>query len=134
VVLSFQNITPGSIVQCRNREWVLLPSDQEILLLLRPLTGATDELVALHKGLTDLIGYSFPEERVRPARFPPPTPDDLSSVAGAHLLWQAARLTLREGAAPLRSLGPRLHPSAHIPVRSVAHGFAAGQDTNVHRR
>jgi SNF2 family DNA or RNA helicase len=105
VVLSFQNITPGSIVQCRNREWVLLPSDQEILLLLRPLTGATDELVALHKGLTDLIGYSFPEERVRPARFPPPTPDDLSSVAGAHLLWQAARLTLREGAAPLRSLG-----------------------------
>lgn len=98
-------MTPGSIVQCRNREWVLLPSDQETLLLLRPLTGATDEVVALHKGLTDLIGYSFPEERVCSAKFPPPTPDDLSNVAGAHLLWQAARLTLREGATPLRSLG-----------------------------
>ena len=98
-------MTPGSIVQCRSREWVLLPSAQENLLMLRPLTGATDEVVAVHKGLTDLLGYSFPEERVRSAKFPPPTPDDLSNVAGAHLLWQAARLTLREGATPLRSLG-----------------------------
>ena len=98
-------MTPGSIVQCRDREWVLLPSDQEDLLLLRPLTGATDEVVAVHKRLTELIGYSFPEERVRSAKFPPPTPNDLSNVAGAHLLWQAARLTLREGATPLRSLG-----------------------------
>lgn len=98
-------MTPGSIVQCRNREWVLLPSDRDDLLFLRPLTGATDEVVAVHNKLTELIGYSMPEERVRPAKFPPPTLDDLSNAAGAHLLWQAARLTLREGAAPLRSLG-----------------------------
>jgi superfamily II DNA or RNA helicase len=100
-----QTMTPGSIVQCRNREWVLMPSDQEDLLFLRPLTGATDEVVAVHKKLTELIGYSFPEERVRFAKFPPPSPGDFSNVAGAHLLWQAARLTLREGATPLRSLG-----------------------------
>ena len=99
------DVNPGSIVQCRSREWVLLPSDQDDLLLLRPLTGATDEIVAVHKRLTDLIGYSFPEERVRSAKFPPPKSDDISNAAGAHLLWQAARLTLREGATPLRSLG-----------------------------
>ena len=98
-------MTPGSIVQCRNREWVLLPSDQDDLLLLRPLTGATDEVVAVHKRLTDLLGYSLPEERVRSATFPKPTADDLSNATSAHLLWQAARLTLREGATPLRSLG-----------------------------
>jgi superfamily II DNA or RNA helicase len=98
-------MNPGTIVQCREREWVLLPSDQDNLLLLRPLTGATDEIVAVHKGLTDVIGYTLPEERVRSAKFPPPTADDISNVAGAHLLWQAARLTLREGATPLRSLG-----------------------------
>src|SRR3990167_6960352 len=96
---------PGSIVQCRNREWVLLPSDIEDLFLLRPLTGATDEVVAVHKRLTDLIGYDFPEERVRSAEFPPPTVNDLSNAASAHLLWQAARLTLRKGATPFRSLG-----------------------------
>ena len=127
-------MNPGSIVQCRSREWVLLPSDQENLLFLRPLTGATDEVVAVHKGLTDLLGYSFPEERVRSAKFPPPTPDDLSNVSGAHLLWQAARLTLREGATPLRSLGARVHPPAHVPVRAAAHGPAPGHHPNAHRR
>ena len=73
--------------------------------LLRPLTGATDEVVAVHKGLSDLIGYELSEERVRPSKFEPPTVDDLSDAASAHLLWQAARLTLREGATPFRSLG-----------------------------
>jgi superfamily II DNA or RNA helicase len=98
-------MNPGSIVQVRNRYWVLLPHDDPNLYLLRPLTGATDEVVALHKGLTDLLGYTLPQERPRPAAFPLPTPDDVSDAASAHLLWQAARLTLREGAAPLRSLG-----------------------------
>jgi hypothetical protein len=49
-------VNPGSIVQCRSREWVLLPSHQDDLLLLRPLTGAIDEIVAVHKKLTDLLG------------------------------------------------------------------------------
>jgi hypothetical protein len=60
---------PGCIVQCRNREWVLLPSENDDVFLLRPLTGATDEVVAIHKRLTDLIGYSLPDERVRSATF-----------------------------------------------------------------
>ncbi len=51
-----------------------------------------------------LIRYALPEENIRPSQFPVPSPDDLSDAASAHLLWQAARLTLREGAAPLRSL------------------------------
>lgn len=82
-----------------------MPSDQPELMLLRPLTGATDEVIAVHKRLADLIGGSLPEERVRSATFPLPTPADLSDATGAHLLWQAARLTLREGATPFRSLG-----------------------------
>jgi superfamily II DNA or RNA helicase len=98
-------MNPGSIVRCRNRDWVLLPSDSPDVFLLRPLTGATDEVVAVHKQLTDLIGYTLPEERVRPATFPLPTPDDVADAASAELLWQAARLTLREGATPFRSLG-----------------------------
>ena len=95
----------GSIVRCRNRDWVLLPSDRDDVHLLRPLAGALDEVVAVHKQLTDLVGYDLPEERVRPSRFEPPVPDDLADAASAHLLWQAARLTLREGATPFRSLG-----------------------------
>lgn len=98
-------MNPGSIVRCRNRDWVLLPSDSGEVYLLRPLTGATDEVVAVDRRLSDIVGYDLPEERVRSATFPLPTTDDLADAASAHLLWQAARLTLREGATPFRSLG-----------------------------
>jgi hypothetical protein len=103
--IAAHGLTPGSIVRCRNRDWVLLPSDSPQVHLLRPLTGAIDEVVAVHKYLTDLIGYDLPEERVRSTTFPLPSPEDLSDAASAHLLWQAARLTLREGATLFRSLG-----------------------------
>lgn len=98
-------MNPGSIVQVRNRYWVLLPHEDPNLYALRPLTGAVDDTLVLHRGLTDLLGYTLPEERPRPAQFPLPKPEDVSDATGAHLLWQAARLTLREGASPLRSLG-----------------------------
>jgi superfamily II DNA or RNA helicase len=98
-------LKPGTIVQVRNRYWVLLPHDDPDIYLLRPLTGVTDEAVALHKRLTELLGYTLPEERPRPATFPLPAAEDVADAASAHLLWQAARLTLREGASPLRSLG-----------------------------
>jgi hypothetical protein len=98
-------MNPGSIVQVRNRYWVLLPHEDPNLYALRPLTGAADEILTLHKGLTDLLGYTLPEERLDSATFPLPRPEDVSDATGAHLLWQAARLTLREGASPLRSLG-----------------------------
>ncbi|MGH7961660.1 MAG: hypothetical protein ACRERD_07500 [Candidatus Binatia bacterium] len=71
-------LTPGSIVRCRNRDWVLLPSDSPDVHLLRPLTGVTDEVVAIHKQFTDLIGYTLPEERVRSATFPLPSSEDLN--------------------------------------------------------
>ncbi len=98
------NITPGTIVRCRNRDWVLLPSEGEEFLL-RPLSGDIEEAVRIHKKLSDLVGYTLSEERVRPSTFPLPTEKDLSDAASAHLLWQAARLNLREGASPLRSIG-----------------------------
>jgi superfamily II DNA or RNA helicase len=98
-------INPGSIVRFRNREWVMLPSDQTELYVLRPLTGATDNTLAVHKKLMELASYSLPEERITSANFPLPTPNHIADAAAAHLLWQASRLTLREGAAPFRSLG-----------------------------
>ena len=65
-------MNPGCIVRCRNRDWVLLPSDESAVYHLRPLTGATDEVVAVHKQLAELVGYELPEERLRSATFPLP--------------------------------------------------------------
>jgi hypothetical protein len=70
-----------------------------------PRYAANPERVQQINSVADLLGYPFPEERIAPASFPPPSPADISNVAGTHLLWHAARLTLREGATPLRSLG-----------------------------
>lgn len=98
------NLTPGTIVRCRNRDWVLLPSEEREFLL-RPLSGDIEEAIRINKELSTLIGYTLSEERVRPSTFPLPTEKDLSDAASAHLLWQAARLNLREGASPLRSIG-----------------------------
>jgi superfamily II DNA or RNA helicase len=96
---------PGSIVRCRNRDWVLLPSDDEDVFRLRPLTGSIDEVVAVHRRLSDLIGLTLPAENLRPSQFKAPTVEDLSDASAAQLLWHAARLTLRDGATPFRSLG-----------------------------
>jgi superfamily II DNA or RNA helicase len=82
-----------------------MPGDRPDLYLLRPLTGSVDQLTAVHKQLSELLGYTYAEERIENASFPLPTARDLSDAAGSHLLWQAARLLLREGATPFRSLG-----------------------------
>ncbi len=41
---------------------MLLSSENDDVFLLRPLTGAMDEVIAIHKRLTDRIGYSLPED------------------------------------------------------------------------
>ncbi len=96
---------PGAVVTYREREWIVLPAPEDEVLLLRPLTGTSDDAIAVHRRLSELIAYSLEWERVTPAQFPLPSPDEVGSARGVRLLWQAARLLLREGAAPFRSLG-----------------------------
>jgi superfamily II DNA or RNA helicase len=87
----------GSLVRCREREWVVLPSPNEDLLLLRPLGGAAAEV----------CGIFLPVEgdRVVEASFAPPEPDAMGDFEAGALLRNAARLSLRSGAGPFRSLG-----------------------------
>jgi hypothetical protein len=87
----------GSLVQFRGREWVVMPSEDTDLLLLRPLTGDSDAL----------CGVFLPAEgkRVSPATFPLPTGDDIGDFESSRLLRDAARLLIRHGAGPFRALG-----------------------------
>ncbi len=112
-------LNPGCIVRLRDRFWALLPHEDPPVIALRPLTGAMDETLLLHASLTDRLAYSLPEERLQPAVFPLPQTADLSDAAGARLLWQAARLTLREGASPSRrkSAEPTLFHAFRHPAR-----------------
>jgi hypothetical protein len=53
-------MNPGSILPCRNLDWVPLSSHESDFCQLRPLTRATDEVVAVRKGLAELAGYALP--------------------------------------------------------------------------
>jgi superfamily II DNA or RNA helicase len=108
--------TPGALVRYREREWVVLPSDDPNLVLLRPIGGSAREVCGVVKPLADLMAYEIPHERIEPALFPLPSPEDVQDHAAVRLLLESARLLLRDGAAPFRSLG-------HLSVRPRPYQF-----------
>src|SRR5918911_4166175 len=89
--------TVGSLVRARGRDWVVLPPTDADVLTLRPITG----------GEEDTVGIFLPLEGrdVHPSSFGPPDPQHAGDATGAALLLDAARLSLRSGATPFRSLG-----------------------------
>ena len=107
---------PGALVKYREREWVVLPSEDPSLILLRPIGGSAREVCGVVKSLADLMAYAVPYERIEAAQFPLPSPDDVQDLAAVRLLMESARLLLREGAAPFRSLG-------HLSVRPRPYQF-----------
>lgn len=91
------NALPGSIVSCRSRQWVVLPSENQDIIRLRPLGGNEDQITGLYRQL----GL----ETITEASFPLPLGEQVQDYAAALLLMDAARLQLRSGAGPFRSLG-----------------------------
>lgn len=88
---------PGSIVSCRDRQWVVLPSDHEDVVRLRPLSGNEDQIAGIYQPL----GL----ETIKSATFPLPRADQVQDHGSAQLLMDAARMSLRSGAGPFRCLG-----------------------------
>src|SRR4051794_29541602 len=87
--------SPGDLVYARGREWVALPSPNEEMLCLRPLSGSEADVQFLHPELE--------REPVRHTRFEMPDPKHLATQDAARLLSQALHLSLRRGAGPFRS-------------------------------
>jgi len=91
------NPAPGSIVSCRDRQWVVLPNEYQDIIRLRPLSGNEDEITGLYRQL----GL----ETITAATFPLPKGEQVQDHEAALLLMDAARLLLRSGAGPFRCLG-----------------------------
>ena len=91
--------TPGSLVHVRNRDWIVLPSNDPDILRIKPLGGAESEITGIY------LPLGFPEDQVEDTQFAPPTEEDLGDFGSARLLYEAARLSFREVAGPFRSLG-----------------------------
>ncbi len=90
---------PGSLVTLRDRPWMVLPSEDDDLLLVKPLGGSEDEITGIYKPLateTDLPqSYNFIK----------PSDQDLGDFISAKLLYNATRLSFRNASGPFRCLG-----------------------------
>jgi hypothetical protein len=63
-------LSVGSIVRCRNREWIMLPSPDENLILLRPLTGSCIiSHSAQHTGAASMALTQTPVTRLTRSQF-----------------------------------------------------------------
>ncbi|GLV49279.1 helicase [Thermus sp. LT1-2-5] len=94
----------GSLVRYRERDWVLADRQGEYLYL-RSLAGAESALLPVHLGLVASLEAALPHEGLRPSVFPPPGAEKPGSWQRLQLFAQGAQLLLRDGVAPLRSLG-----------------------------
>jgi superfamily II DNA or RNA helicase len=91
-------LQPGKLVTLRGREWVVLPSDDPNLLVVKPLGGSDDETAGIY------LPLQIETDQPKDARFERPTPEDLGDVSTARLLYDSARLAFRNGAGPFRAL------------------------------
>ncbi len=91
-------LQPGKLVSLRGRDWIVLPSENPDLLIVKPLGGSDDEIAGIYLPLG--IESDIPVD----ARFPNPGPEDIGDVSTARLLYDSARLAFRNGAGPFRCL------------------------------
>jgi len=90
---------PGSLVTLRNRPWVVLPSEDTELLLLKPLGGSDEEITGI------FLPVAGKDEKPQSYNFVKPSENDLGDFTSAKLLYNAARLSFRNAAGPFRCLG-----------------------------
>jgi len=91
---------PGSMVKYRERDWIVLPSEDNELMLLKPLGGSDEEITAIYLPLNIIPG-----ERPAKANFELPTTGDLGAFETAKILFDASRLSFRNASGPFRCMG-----------------------------
>jgi superfamily II DNA or RNA helicase len=88
----------GALVRARNRDWVVLPSNDDDLVLLKPLDGSEEEITGIY------LPLGFESDQIESTNFPYPNISDIGDISTAKLLYNATRLSFRSGAGPFRSL------------------------------
>lgn len=91
-------LQPGKLVRLRGREWIVLPSEDKDLLVVKPLGGSEDEIAGIY------LPLGVETDQPVDARFEPPAGADLGDIGTARLLYDSARLAFRNGAGPFRAL------------------------------
>lgn len=96
--LAHAAVQPGKLVTLRGRDWIVLPSEDPDLLVVKPLGGSDDETTGIY------LPLALESDRPADARFAAPAAEDLGDISSARLLYDSARLAFRNGAGPFRAL------------------------------
>jgi superfamily II DNA or RNA helicase len=91
--------SPGKLISLRGREWVVLPTDDEEILKVKPLGGSDDEATGIY------LPLMVPEDHWKEATFPRPEIGNLGDFETAKLLFEASRLSFRNASGPFRAMG-----------------------------
>lgn len=91
--------SPGKLISLRGREWIVLPTDDEDILQVKPLGGSDDEATGIY------LPLMVPEDQWKEASFPEPNQSDLGDFETAKLLFEASRLSFRNASGPFRAMG-----------------------------
>jgi superfamily II DNA or RNA helicase len=90
---------PGTLVRYRNRDWMVIPSDDLDLLKIKPLGGSEEEITAVY------LPMAIGNESIVSTHFEEPSTSDLGDFETAKILYNASRLSLRNAAGPFRCMG-----------------------------
>lgn len=97
--MNFDTFKPGSLVTLRNRPWIVLPSDDKDVFLVKPLGGSEEEITGIY------IPLANQSDLPKSYNFKKPDKTDIGDFYSAKLLYNAARLSFRQAAGPFRCLG-----------------------------
>ncbi|HPS51747.1 MAG TPA: DEAD/DEAH box helicase, partial [Bacteroidales bacterium] len=90
---------PGKLVTFRDREWIVLPSADPDLLMLKPMGGSDEEITGVY------LPLNAPGDNIKETQFPSPDFDDLDDFQTARMLFDATRLSFRNASGPFRCMG-----------------------------
>ncbi len=85
-------------MRCRERDWVVLPSETPAILLLRPLGGLEGEQIGIYLPLQQALQI----DEIKQATFSLPDPALASDHTSGRLQRDATRLNFMSGAGPFR--------------------------------
>jgi superfamily II DNA or RNA helicase len=98
-IITGQDIKPGMLVYFRYRQWVVLPSSDKEIILLKPSGGSDAEITAVYRPL------HIPSDEMYKTEFSYPSSDDLADFQSAKILYNAAKLSFRNACGPFRCMG-----------------------------
>jgi SNF2 family DNA or RNA helicase len=90
---------PGTLVNYRGRDWIVMPSDDQEVLNIKPLGGSDHEITGVY------LPLKIDGQKISNTEIKYPLNKDIGDFESAKLLFHASRLSFRNAAGPFRCMG-----------------------------